>query len=652
MLIQDASVNAMYSKMLAMSGFAARKGQVDLMSATSHTFRNGGVTVAEAGTGTGKSFAYGLPGAVIAKELDKKFIISTSNVSLQSQLMDKDMPVIESVLGEKLGTAVAKGKARFICWAKAEKNTGNSACNTIMKMKRDGVSMDMDSIPESIDGRQLAGVRVTHQCKGRICEHYERCEYQTNKTRVRESRIIVTNHSYLLTDLSIGGGILLPKMSDCLVAIDEGHNLPSVAIKAFSEKHFLAKSIDELSNIGLFDVEGEYKREIELINKSILTLNTSLDELSMMLESSSNLQKNGMIVYKDGQIPEGLEQRKDRISEASKVLNDRMQFLSQTLDDEMSDSEDHYVIKLHSTISRGMMENLKVQKVWNLFGENAETGSPVAKWFKNDRHHDDIEVGASVTSASKRLKETLMDSGAAVVVTSATICDQSGFKNFKRDCGITKVSSEVVCESPFNYKEKANLIVPAMRYEPTDVAGHTSEVVTISGKVMKAGEGGLVLFSSKQQMLNVRDGMVNRFKGEILVQGEYSKKEIIAKHCKNVDQGITSVIFGLDSFYEGIDLKGKYCSTVVISKLPFPTMDDPVFIVQKHYIEQNGGNSFTDLILPAVLKKLSQGVGRLIRTMEDYGDVFICDSRIATKRYGIQMLNQLPDMNRQILVEV
>lgn len=652
MLIQDSSVNTIYNKMLSMGGYSPRKGQVDMMNASSNVFRHGGVALCEAGTGTGKSFAYGLPGAIIGKEKNKSLIISTSNVSLQTQLVQKDIPVIEKVMGSPVTSVVAKGKSRFLCWAKVEKNQSNPDCNTIMNMKRDGESMDMDSIPESVNAKNLISVRVTHQCKGRACHHYNSCEYQTNKNKVKTADIIVTNHSYLLTDLSIGGGILLPKMSDCLVAIDEAHNLPNIAINAFSEKHWLSQSISELGNVGLFEVGGEYKREIELINKSILTLNTNLDSISMLLENSENLKKSGMIVYKDGVIPEGLFARRERIAEQSKILNDRMQFLSQTLDDEMTDDDDPFIAKLHATIYRGMMENLKVQKVWNLFGENIDGEPPVAKWFKNIKHYEDIEVGASVTSASKRLKETLIDSGAAVVIASATMCDQSGFENFKRECGITNAISEVRCMSPFNYRENANLVVPAMRFDPTDVEGHTGEVISISGKVMKKGQGGLVLFSSKQQMLQVRDGMKDGFEGEILVQGELSKKKLIEKHCQNVDAGITSVIFGLDSFYEGIDLKGEYCSTVVISKLPFPTMDDPVFIVKKHQIEKNGGNSFTDLILPYVIKKLTQGVGRLIRTMEDFGDVFILDSRIATKRYGVQMLNQLPDMNKKILVEV
>lgn len=652
MLIQDNSVNTLYSKMLAMGGFAARQGQVDFMNAATSTFRNGGVSITEAGTGTGKTYAYTLPGAIIGRETNKPLIISTSNVALQSQLINNDIPVIENVLGERIVATVAKGKGRFVCWAKVEKQTSNPDCNTIMQMKNAGVSMDMDSIPDSVNAKKLSGVRVTHQCKGRVCAFYDKCEYQNNKAQVKVANIIVTNHSYLLTDLSIGGGILLPKMSDSLVAIDEAHNLPNIAINAFSEKHLLNESINELGNVQLFNAVGEYKREIEMINKSILGLNTNLDEMSMLLEGSDKLQRSGMIVYKDGVIPEGLKSRKDKIGEMSQVLNDRMQFLSQTLDDEMTDDDSPYIANLHATIYRGMMENLKVQKVWKLFGEEFEGQAPVAKWFKTDTKREDIEVGASVTSAAKRLKETLVDSGAAVVFTSATLCDQHGFSTFKRDCGITNTISEVRCASPFNYKENAALTVPAMRNDPTNVTGHTEEVIEISMKVLKANQGSLVLFSSKKQMLAVRDGLAGSFNGQILVQGELSKKELIAKHCQNVDAGITSVIFGMDSFYEGIDLKGKYCSTVLISKLPFPTMDDPVFLVQKHHIEKMGGNSFTDLILPYVIKKLTQGVGRLIRTMEDSGDVVITDTRLATKRYGIAMLNQLPDMQRHILVEV
>lgn len=652
MLIQDTAVNTLYTNMLSMGGYAARQGQVDFMNGATNAFRNGGLFLAEAGTGTGKSFGYGLPGTLIAMETEKPFIISTSNVSLQSQLINNDLPVIEKVIGKPVITAVAKGKARFLCWAKVEKHTNNAACEKVLDIKKSGQDVDMDSIPEEIDARGLSGVRVTHQCKGRSCSYYEACEYQKSRSSIKAANVIITNHSFLLTDLSMGGGILLPNLADSLVAIDEAHNLSNIAINAFSEKHLLSRSIAELSNIQLFQATGEYKREIELINKSILDLNSNLDAMTMLLENSENLQRNGMIVYKDGRIPDGLMTRKDRIAEFSKTLNDRMQFLSQTLDDEMTDDDDPYISTLHATIYRGMMENLKVQKVWNLFGENPEEEAPVAKWFKNEVRLNDIEVGASVTSAAKRLKETLIDSGARLVIASATICDQSGFENFKKELGITKTSQEVRCASPFNYKENARLIVPQMKYEPSNVEGHTSEVTSIAGKVLKQGQGSLVLFSSKQQMLAVRNGLSGSFSGEILVQGELSKKELIKKHCANVDQGITSVIFGLDSFYEGIDLKGAYCSTVIISKLPFPTMDDPVFIVRKHHVEMNGGNSFSDIILPFVIKKLTQGVGRLIRTMEDFGDVFICDTRMATKKYGIEMLNQLPDMERHILVEV
>ena len=635
-----------------MSGYAARDGQVTMLNGASQVFRHGGIALVEAGTGTGKSFGYGLSGAVIGKELGKKLIISTANVSLQSQLINKDLPIINKVVGEAIKTGVAKGKSRFICWAKVEKNNNNADCSALMNLKNDGVNLDFDSIPENINAKNISHVRVTNQCKGRQCAYYDECEYQTNRDAVKSANIIITNHSYLLTDLSLGGGIILPKLSDCLVAIDECHNLPKIAIDAFSEKHLLERSILELNKVGLFDANGKYKNEVGLINKAIVSLNNELNDMHNLLESSDNLRKIGLVVYKDGVIPQGLADRKGKISDISKVLNDRMEFLSQYLDDEMSEDENPLIDTLHSNIFRGMIENKKIQKVWDLFGELNTGESPIAKWFRNDDKNNDIEVGASITCASKKLKETLIESGASIVLTSATMSENKNFNHFKKECGITNKCIELTCKSPFEYKDSASITVPSMKFEPSNVEGHTQELIENLNKTLKEGEGALVLFASKDQMLKVRDGVIKTINAKILIQGEISKKELIVQHCKNVDDGITSVIFGLDSFYEGIDLHGKYLSTVVISKLPFPAMNDPVFIVKKHYIEQNGGNSFSEMILPYVTKKLIQGVGRLIRTMQDYGDIYIFDTRIATKGYGIKMLNQLPDMKRNILVEI
>jgi len=204
-----------------------------------------------------------------------------------------------------------------------------------------------------------------------------------------------------------------------------------------------------------------------------------------------------------------------------------------------------------------------------------------------------------------------------------------------------------IVASPFDYGQ-ATLHIPAMSSEPSDAPAHTQELIELLPKLLDAGEGSLVLYSSRRQMNDVYEGLPREWQGRIVRQDDYSKQEILRRHRASIDAGDGAVIFGLASFAEGVDLPGSYCQHVVIAKLPFAVPDNPVDAALAEWLESQGRNAFMEISVPDAALKLVQASGRLIRTESDTGRVTLMDRRVLTRRYGQAILDSLPAFRRHI----
>jgi ATP-dependent DNA helicase DinG len=288
-----------------------------------------------------------------------------------------------------------------------------------------------------------------------------------------------------------------------------------------------------------------------------------------------------------------------------------------------------------------------------LWQEYAVTGEgeipPKARWITllNSSGQFGFELRCSPVLAADILQECLWSRAAGVIVTSATITALNSFERFILHSGVPDGTNFKVVASPFDYAN-ATFTVPAMDCDPGDAQAHTEALIEQLPIILDRGEGSLVLFSSRRQMLEVYQGLNREFGGGILMQGDYSKQEILRRHREAIDSGEGSVIFGLASFAEGVDLPGDYCRHVVIAKIPFAVPDSPLEASLAEWVEAQGRNAFMEISVPDAALRLVQASGRLLRTEQDTGRVTLMDRRIMTKRYGRAILDSLPPFQRKL----
>ena len=273
-----------------------------------------------------------------------------------------------------------------------------------------------------------------------------------------------------------------------------------------------------------------------------------------------------------------------------------------------------------------------------------ETKAPVARWltFLESGQGGDVELAACPVLASDVLARYVWNRAFAAIVTSATLMALGNFERFRFRSGVPASAGFFSVPSPFDYQNAGRIRVPRQACDPSDYSRHTTAIVDYLERSWATVPGTLVLFSSRRQMEDVFEQLPAELQDAILVQGKLGKGEIVRRHKAQIDQSDASVIFGLASFAEGIDLPGDYCGRVVIARLPFSVPEDPVEATLAEWIQKRGGNPFMQISVPDAAIKLKQAVGRLLRTEADRGEVVILDRRLIEKRYGKQLLDSLP----------
>ena len=291
--------------------------------------------------------------------------------------------------------------------------------------------------------------------------------------------------------------------------------------------------------------------------------------------------------------------------------------------------------------------NLALWQSYAVSGE--EDDPPTARWINvlSGNGQSGFDLRSSPILAASILQEYLWNRAAAVVATSATMTALNSFERFILHSGAPRSGIYKVVPSPFDYAN-ATLRVPAMACDPTDAAAHTSAIIDMLPGLLEEEMGSLVLFSSRRQMSDVYEGLTSSWRKRVLLQGDYSKQETLRRHREAVDQDRASIIFGLASFAEGVDLPGKYCSHVVIAKIPFAVPDSPLESALAEWVESQGRNAFMEISVPDAALRLLQASGRLLRTEEDTGTVTLLDRRVVTRRYGTAILDSLPPFRRDI----
>lgn len=652
------------------------------------------VCVIEAGTGTGKTIAYAVAAIPMARARGKRLVVATATIALQEQFINKDLPDIRDNSGMAFSYALAKGRRRYVCLSKLDRLIAEGqGASTLMPLYPDEVDApsradampvydamldalgrgewdgDRDNWPESIAEDIWFGATTDHsQCSGRRCPNINQCSFYRARDALQSADIIVTNHDLVLSDLALGGGAILSAPEESVYVFDEGHHLPDKALSHFasfcrlhttsawlrdSEKS-LAQAAPLLSALQgtqrlLQSLPGQMEDTVSALDVAEETVVTLFEEAQISGET-----ENRQLRLEHGLVPESLipvaATLAGHFRKLGGTLSQLESLLEASLDDELAGLDKSEIETWHINIG-GMLG--RAEGALALWQEYAVSGEgevpPRARWITqlNSAGQTGYELRCSPVLAADILEECLWSRAAGVIVTSATITALNSFDRFRLQAGSPAEANYKVVASPFDYAN-ATFRVPAMECDPGDAQAHTEALIELLPGVLAPGEGSLVLFSSRRQMLDVYSGIDGELRDRVLVQDDYSKQEILRRHRAAIDAGKGSVIFGLASFAEGVDLPGDYCRHVVIAKIPFAVPDNPLEAALAEWVEAQGRNAFMEISVPDAALRLVQASGRLLRTEEDVGRVTLMDRRILTRRYGRAILDSLPPYRREL----
>ncbi|MGD8170194.1 ATP-dependent DNA helicase DinG [Vibrio sp. TRT 21S02] len=637
--------------------------------------------VAEAGTGIGKSLSYLMATIPVAVLNNRKVVISTATVALQEQLINKDLPLYRRITEHNFSFILAKGRQRYCCAEKLASASGVDGGQLAMfesKPKKADIELletmyrslsqgkwdgDRDSWPKPIKDEiwQLI-VSDKHSCNNSLPAH-RGCPFQKARSELDKNDVIIANHSLVMADADLGGGVILPEPENTIYVFDEAHHLPHVArdhssasasLKgAASWLERLNQSVTKFANLADEKRVARFRNELQ---DSIQLLIPSLSQLASRFDAA--LFEEGVYRFEHGELPAWLEEESKSLKSPSQKAAQAVAKIADLISERIKDGEVSNRIAEPALAELGFytqrLDNLA--QVWTLMAEpKREKGAPLARWLSihPDREGDFI-VNVSPLEVGWQLDQQIWSRCVGAVLTSATMRALNSFSFFCRQAGISEREEDGVrflaLSSPFDYQTQAELIIPKMPVEP-QASEFTECLIEKLPEIIEANKANLVLFASYWQMNQVSEALSTLFvkKGWALqIQGKESRYEILKKHKMLIDKGKTSILFGTGSFSEGLDLPGEQLENLIITKIPFAVPTSPVEQAHAEYIEHKGGNPFMQITVPEASKKLIQSVGRLLRKERDSGTVYILDRRIVTKRYGKSLLDSLPPFKRTI----
>ncbi|WP_444892897.1 ATP-dependent DNA helicase DinG [Microbulbifer sp. TRSA001] len=703
------AIQGAYSQFLSGRGLKARYGQKLMVAAIARSL--GSITqnasgerdsdktdgehicVVEAGTGTGKTVAYLLASIPLAQAQDKTLVISTATVALQEQIIHKDLPEVARHSGLKFEFALAKGRGRYLCLSKLDQllssfstsGTGLSLGlyeDELPQVEAESVALyqkmtdsltsgtwdgDRDNWPDTIETDDWSRVTTDHrQCSGRRCPHVTNCSFFRARESLGKTQVIVANHDLLLADLALGGGAILPPPEETIYVLDEAHHLPEKALNHFSHHSRVGASTGWLdqTNKALGQMLGEIGdgAQIDRCGEQLPAVLTSakqgLEQMWPLIEELCEFEdERGNTIrhrFEGGVIPDSMSQLAEKLredfDELESLLSKMLQAAQRMMEDghspvPLADLERWYP-QLGSWHGRAEANLL----LWaNYARADADGALPQARWVTlvDWGGSTDFEVCSSPILAGKTLEYSLWRRCYGAVLTSATLTALGKFDRLQMRAGTPDNASYQVVPSPFDFS-RATLQVPPEAVDAGNAEQHTDAIIDALPDLLKGEGGALVLFSSRRQMETVYEALPGTWRNRILMQGQQSRQQLLDSHREIIDGGGSSILFGLASFAEGLDLPGDYCRHVVIAKLPFAVPDDPIEAALAEWIEAKGGNPFMQITVPDAALKLVQACGRLLRAEGDSGTVTLLDRRVVTRRYGQAILNSLPPFNRKI----
>ncbi|PKQ71043.1 ATP-dependent DNA helicase DinG [Aeromonas sobria] len=667
-------------------GFVPRKEQNFLVAEIAKTLtgeydKQRRILVAEAGTGIGKSLSYAQGAIPVARLTQKKLVISTATVALQEQLIHKDLPFYHRHSELPFRFMLVKGRQRYCCEHLLEQAaSGVEMANfeidfgTLSKHKpsdsdkdrfarlwqayTDGKwDGDRDNWPEPITDACWQHIAADRHTCNKALSHHQHCPFHRARNDMDSADVLVVNHALLLSDLTMGGGIILPPPDECIYVLDEAHHLPTIArdhgaasASVKGSRRWLEKLVQSAGKLArALNKESLLDPQLKL-QDALASIQPDLKAVEQWLSANDRLfGSEPHYRFAEGVLPDPLPMLAENLKESSKKALRALDRMQSAIGEALKDGEirrkEAEPLLAESGFHLQRLESFCA--LWEMLGRHVPSGkTPLARWMaKSD--DGDIWLHASPIEVGYLLEEWLWSKCLGAVLVSATLTALSSFSYFRHQVGLKEHDGTryLRLRSPFEY-QKAELYLPKMEHEPNSPA-FTNELISVLPRILAGKEASLVLFSSYRQMNEVVAGL--RAKGlSLLVQGEASRNALLTLHKQKCDGGQASILFGTGSFSEGLDLPGHYLTNLVITKLPFAVPNSPVEEATAEWVEQRGGNPFLQLTVPEASRKLIQACGRLIRKEADRGRVTILDRRLLTKRYGKGLLDALPPFTRRI----
>lgn len=606
----------------AIEGFAPRPAQQRLAEAIAEAIRGRGELIAEAGTGTGKTYAYLVPALLSGK----RTIISTGTKSLQDQLYHRDLPRVRQALGARLKTALLKGRANYLCWYRLEHARSDGlftsreqaaqlvALNAWAGTSEDGDLAGADFLADDSPLRPQV-TSTADNCLGSDCPFYAECFVVRARQRAQEADLVVVNHHLLFADQALkreGFGEILPGAQTFV--LDEAHQLPELAAQFFgamvSSRQLVDLARDALSECeGASGTRAQVQEPAQVLELAVKSVRAALEPLppraalAVVQSHPAAVEALDALRAALAAMAEVLEPLAER-SVGLKSCRDRAEELVESCE-RILDAKGGDEVRWYEVTARGFQF-----------------------------HQTPLDVSGA-------LREFRAASQAAWIHTSATLAVDGGFAHLAAQLGME--SPRTLLEpSPFDFHNQALVYVPHGLPEPNTPA-HVEAVVEAALPLLDASDGrAFLLFTSHRALRQAAERLAARREFPLFVQGE-APRHLLLERFRASGNG---VLLGAASFWEGVDVAGDALQLVVIDKLPFAAPDDPVLEARLEAIRRQGGNPFRDWQLPGAVIALKQGVGRLIRTHADQGVVMLCDSRLVGKSYGRIFLDSLPPFAR------
>jgi ATP-dependent DNA helicase DinG len=609
----------------ALPNFRSRQQQVELATAIETAIRDRTQLVAEAGTGTGKTFAYLIPALLSGG----KVIIATGTKTLQDQLFERDLPRVREALKLPVETALLKGRSNYVCHHHLSRTRAEgrfTAREHIQHVQRiaafaersqSGDKADCDTVPESSPVWPLV-TSTRESCLGSDCPQYKECFVMKARKAALEAEIVVVNHHLLFADIALkddGLGELLPACNT--VIVDEAHRAPDVASNFFGE-----------STSGLQAIE--LARDTELIARSKANDATDVIDAAQAVGMAARgvrlaFDQAGAKVPRD----EAFERREFR--DALDKLIDEISTLIDAIEPHEPRSEEFPGLVTRAKLIAERLSD------WR-----DDTRGDLIRWA--DVSANGWQLHATPLSVADVFKKQTEGSARAWIFTSATLAAGDDFSLFVRQLGLDTATTKRWA-SPFDYQNAGRIYVP-QNFPPPNSPAHTDAVIDEALELVALSKGrAFILFTSLRAMRQCAQALPNKLKERglaypVLSQNDAPKSELLRRFREFGN----AVLIGSQSFWEGVDVQGDALSLVLIDKLPFAPPDDPVLVARMKHLEDAGGSPFMDWQVPQAAISLKQGAGRLIRSETDRGVLAICDDRIVSKGYSRKLRSSLPNM--------